>query len=251
VALRIGSWVLHPDLVFLPLAGAFFAIIAYRQLRLRGGVTSRDAWWIVVLACLGGIAGARAYGLVQPWHYGEPALSSGAWKELRFGSLGWPWGAAMAAAAAAFILRRPVLRVLDATVPGLCVCLMVARISCLFQGCCPGITVHTELLSFQPFRFAWPIYDIAALALTLLVVLMYRDKNNNPRKDGFSLLIFLVCYGVLRFLLESVKDTFVLAGPFTWGHTVSFAGIAVGATWAIRAALAPTGRSPSSTTEGA
>ena len=243
MALRIGSWVLHPDLVFMPLAGAFFAIIAYRQLRLRGGLTPRDAWWIIVLACLGGIAGARVYGLVQPWQYGEPVLSSGAWKELRFGSLGWPWGAAMAAAAAAFIRRRSVLRVLDATVPGLCVCLMVARISCLFQGCCPGITVHTGLLSFQPFRIAWPVYDIVALALTLLVVLRYRDRCDEQRRDGFSLFIFLVFYGVLRFLLESVKDTFVLAGPFTWGHAVSVAGIVAGATWAICASLAPTGRS--------
>ncbi len=241
MALRIGSWILHPDLVFLPLAGAFFAILAYRQLRLRGGVTSRDAWWIVVLACLGGIAGARVYGLVQPWHYGEPVLSSGAWKELRFGSLGWPGGVALAAAAVAFVRRRSVLRVLDATVPALCVCLIVARISCLFQGCCPGITVHADHLPFQPFRFPWPIYDILALALTLLAVLRYRDKQGEPRRDGFSFLVFLVFYGVLRFLLESVKDTFVLTGPFTWGHAVSLAGIAlgiVGVLWIRRGILA-------------
>ena len=223
LALRIGAWVFNPDAVFMPLAAAFLAVLFARDLREAETRAGRGVLMPVLAVWAGGVLGARLYGLVQPMYTGDPVLAHGAWAELRFGSLGWMWGVLIAAPFYGWVSRRGGLLFADAVVPGLCASLAVARLACIFQGCCRGWTFPA--LPVQPLRDTWPLMDIAALAGVLFLV-RWRQRHALP--PGSALTSFLVVYGLARFLLEFGKDTYHLAGPFTWGHLLAGAATLTG-----------------------
>lgn len=220
LALRIGAWVFNPDAVFMPLAAVFLAVLFARELREKEDGAGRGVLMPVLAVWAGGVLGARLYGLVQPVYTGDPVLAHGAWAELRFGSLGWMWGVLVTAVFYGWVTRRGAVFFGDAAVPGLSASLAVARLACIFQGCCRGWAFAS--LPVQPLRDTWPLMDIAALVGVLLLV---RARQRHGPPPGTALTLFLSVYGSARFLLEFGKDTYHMAGPFTWGHLL--AGVAV------------------------
>lgn len=240
MSLRIGSLVLYPDAVFLPFALAFLAVVSYRRLYPRLVSHRAKAVGHIVVAVLGGIAGGWLFGrlgLVQESARVAPQQAAA----LQFESVGGYWGVLAAVAACAAVIRRPVLGYADAFVPGLTVGGAVARVGCLFAGCCRGIDVGHGW--FQPFR-PWPLYDMAALLLTGAAVVFSRPKESWSGNDlytetqrtrrragngyvrfgdmpGLPFCVFLVGYGMLRFVIEFVRQAPAVAAGLTTGQLLA------------------------------
>jgi len=223
--LRIGSWILHPDAMLLPVAGLFFLVIAYRALCPALMNSGRDALVLVTIISFAGVVGARLYGLILPVYTGDPVIADGSWYRLRFGSMGGVWGILLATLLAASLRgRRMLFPMLDALVPAICLSAAVARISCVYQGCCAGVDYGPLAAITDPVR-AWPILDILALLGTAKLASYVRQQSVAP---GNALICFLFCYGSLRFCLEFLRDTYTAVGLVTWGQFMSLALVMAG-----------------------
>jgi len=219
IHLRIGSWILHADAVMLPVAGIFFAVLAYRALWPTLTKSPGHARLAVVMMCLGGIMGARLYGLFQPYYAGEPILADGAWRELRFGSLGGIWGIFLASAMTT--RRVGALAVWDSLVPAIAVSAAIARVACVFQGCCTGVPAGLLAAIANPI-YAWPFLDIAALLIGFCTAYVASGKWRSP---GVRAVVFIGAYSLLRFAAEMHRDTYTATANLTWGQIFALAQI--------------------------
>lgn len=215
MSLRIGDTLLYPSFLLLPVALAFFLLISYRRLHPVVMPGRGDVLITLVLAAIAGFVGAWFHGLLGG--EGSPLLTGAApWQSL--GSLGGYWGALLGAMAGASFRRASPVAAADAIVSGILVGGAVARIACLFAGCCPGAdaplpVVHTLL-------HPWPLYDIAALLLT--AAWSSRSERRRPEtRDGTALVQFLLLYGAMRFVLEFFRDASTPLGPFTVGQAMA------------------------------
>lgn len=209
------------------MALAFFWLLSTQRLHAGPVRSPRKARAILLAAILGGVAAALVNGRLA----GSGGASTlHAWLSLEFGSLGGSWGALAGAMLAAFVLRCPALAVADAMAPAILAGGAVARLGCLFTGCCTGVTVAPEILgAFQPLHL-WPLYDMAALLVTFFLVLRVEQRPN--ARPGTTLVVFLVAYGMLRFAIEFGRLAPHPLGPFTSGQAMAALQAAAGLTLA-------------------
>ena len=236
MSVRVESIVLYPDAFFLPFAVLFFLLLSYRGIRPK---LPGSCWrtWGVLSACLaGGALGGMAYGWIGPSsHTGLPE-NARAWSSLRFGSFGGHWGVLIGAALCGALIRDGGLWMADAVVPGLIAGAAISRLSCLFAGCCQGITLGEGW--FQPFK-PWPAYDIAALLATGAAIRLARRGTALFGQPGTTLALYLGGYGILRFLIEFVRDAPAWLVGLSCGQAMAAAQCCVGGAmllWALRPA---------------
>jgi prolipoprotein diacylglyceryltransferase len=150
----------------------------------------------MLAACLLiGLLGGIVQGKLHAWAAGSVLGSS-------FGSLGVLVGilvgaACLAALGAVLEPARWLSAILFATFTGL----GIARIGCLFNGCCKGATLHNAAWHLLEFLSAyWPALDIGALAVAT-GILYWGKRQDFYYAPGVA----LVGYGVSRFLLEFLR----------------------------------------------
>ncbi|NIA15796.1 MAG: hypothetical protein GWP08_17155 [Nitrospiraceae bacterium] len=233
MSFRIGSLILTPNSLLLPMALAFFVVLSFQGLFPRVADTRGRAYGAVLAACIGGFAGAWLYGwLASP----DVADTLHAWLDLRFGSFGGYWGALAGAAGFAAITRQPVLRYADVFAPAILVGGAVARLGCVFTGCCRGVPVAPDWLFGVAVLRPWPVYDLAALLLTFYLV-QVRRRASGPA--GMTTGLALLVYGLLRFPLEFARDLEPALGRLTWGQWMALVQVVGGGmllAWLRRAA---------------
>ena len=113
-------------------------------------------------------------------------------------------------------MQHAPLRVADALVPGLLVGGIVARIGCVFTGCCRGITM--SLFGADWFRplTVFALYDIAAMALVLFAI-----RSAYVSRPGARCVLYLIGYGALRFIIEFDRPFERFFGVLTYGHVMA------------------------------
>ena len=202
---RIGSLILYPQMVMIPLGAAFFLVIAYK----RHSVSARSRRGLIA-AVISSAVMAAAGALILADESDPHAIFGG---QLSFAGY---WGALIGACVWALISRNPVAAAGNAVAPAVMLGGAVARIGCLFAGCCRGAS---GILLYH----VWPLYDIAAL----LVALMLGVREERRRSSG-SLLSFLIVYGFLRFFLEFIREARVTELGLTTGQLFAGAQVGVG-----------------------
>lgn len=210
--------------------GFLAAYCAMRRFAVRlSGLSPDDASGLLVAAMAGGALGARAAYVAEHWSAefaGGPLL-----EVLRFdrgglmfyGGLG---GAIVVIAILALVWRRPVTALLDLAALALPLGHAFGRVGCFLNGCCFGRTSSCFLSVTYPAGSApWmehvgaglvarsaarslPVIPVqlfeAALDLALFAALA-RLASRGPRRGAVSG-AYLVCYAVIRFLTEALRD---------------------------------------------
>lgn len=123
---RLGAW---PALVT---SGAIAALAVQWFLSSRSGLPSGAVLLISSIACLIGLAGAKAYFLGTHRSEHPPVLAGGMCIQ------GFVIAAIAVVAAGVAIAGIPLGAVLDATAPGLLFGMAIGRLGCFFGGCCAG-----------------------------------------------------------------------------------------------------------------
>lgn len=203
---------------------AFFLVLSFQGLYPRVAATRRHAYGAVLSACIGSFVCAWLYGwLATP----NTADSLHAWLDLRFGSFGGYWGALAGGTLFALVTHQSALRHADVLAPAILTGGAVARVGCLFTGCCRGVPIAPDwLFGVTVFR-PWAAYDLAALLLTLYVVRVYHRRAPGPR--GTTTALTLVFYGLLRFPLEFARDLEQVLAGLTYGQWMALAQVVAGA----------------------
>jgi phosphatidylglycerol---prolipoprotein diacylglyceryl transferase len=188
------------------LIGIIFTLLAY----VAGGIcfwkvlrhrefAPRDLSWILFAALVGGIFGAKVTALALGLLHGASPAALLAHPDGRsiIGGILFGW------LAVEFAKKR--LNITRSTGDGfafaLCIGEAFGRIGCFFNGCCYGEVCSLPWAVFQhnALRHPTQIYAVF-IALAVLAILFFaKDK---VRYEGDLFRIYLLCYGLSRFVLE-------------------------------------------------
>ncbi len=120
------------------------------------------------------------------------------------------------------LLKMRPLESLDCAAPGMAIMIGFLRVGCFFNGCCGGRTVRTVNGSFTyPTQMIESIGDF----LILFLLLLWEGKDNH---EGKLYPGFLILYGVLRFVVEFMRDTPKGIWGFANGNWYSLVSILIG-----------------------
>ena len=119
--------------------------------------------------------------------------------------------------------KRNVSLVMDAS----CICcavgLVFVRLNCIKQGCCDGICIYPGS------EIHWPLREIE-LAYCFGFLIYFIIQISKRRSKGLVTPKMYITYGVLRFIMEWVRDEYTGSfGVFHLAHIWSLIAIAVGA----------------------
>ena len=125
------------------------------------------------------------------------------------------------------IFRLKPTQSLDACAP--CVASIIAfmRFGCYCAGCCGGV-----LCVLGQHSFRWPTQLMEGFGdMMILAVLLYFEKKGNKR--GLLYSIFLLCYGMMRFVIEFLRDTPKNLWAFSEGQWLSLLAIVIAVIWIV------------------
>ena len=125
----------------------------------------------------------------------------------------------------AYLLKLPYNELLDLCAPAECMMLVIMKVQCLLAGCCQG------RLLFQGFRFPSQAAElINALALAgILMWIAYKGRGK-----GRIYPMYLVLYGVTRFILNFFREEFVTTDMIVpFGTIWSVVAVAAGILWLV------------------
>lgn len=186
-------------------------------------VARRDSRLVLIYtgALVGALLGAKlAYLFAEGWDdLGKPdkwtRLATG--KSILGALLGGYWAVEKVKLHIRFL--QPTGDLFAATSP---IGIMVGRIGCWLHGCCQGQVCSPTWYSVRDGEgiHRWPAIplEIGFNLVMLFLFLLFRQRQL-ARYQHFH--IYLVSYGVFRFLHETVRETPRIAGPFSGYQVIS------------------------------
>ena len=126
--------------------------------------------------------------------------------------------------AGAKIFKRDTRQVFDLMTVPLVFTLACARVNCLISGCCTGLVIpfiHSRTVRW-PTREAELVFYV--IFLTVIIMKIVKEKNKG---DMYPL--YMMCYGIFRFIIEWFRTTEHTLGPFHISHFWSLLALIIGA----------------------
>lgn len=128
----------------------------------------------------------------------------------------------------ALLLKMKISEMLDLCAPSECVMLALLKANCYIDGCCGGKVIYQNEFENVCIIFPSQIVEcVTALLLMVLLLFMIRRGNNK----GTVYAQYMIIYGVLRFILNLMRET----SPFIWilpaGNFWSLISLAIGLVW--------------------
>ena len=99
--------------------------------------------------------------------------------------------------------------------------LLFARIACILGGCCYG----TFIPGSESIR--WPTRELEIIFYIILLIVLYR-KNRRNSLPGEIWPIYMISYGIFRFIEEWLREGEQVLGPFHYGHIWAILSVAIG-----------------------
>lgn len=173
--------------------------IAFWKFSLARGFQKRELKWILFAALTGGILGAKFSSLVLSLLHGASPAALLAHPDGRsiIGGILFGWLGVETA--------KKKLKITRSTGDGFAFALTlgeaVGRVGCFFSGCCFGekATVPWAVFQHDALRHPTQIYS-AVLALLVFFLLLF--LKNKVKYEGDLFRVYLLCYGVGRFVME-------------------------------------------------
>ena len=116
--------------------------------------------------------------------------------------------------------------------------LAIYRIGCFCNGCCDGIPAdwgfamaHSPEVLRVPTQLLELVCDLGIFAMLLVA----ERKNWFNGTKGILYPMFLVSYGVIRFVIESFRVRHILLWGMSQAHFLSLISIAIGIVWIVLA----------------
>ena len=196
----------HRLLLLLSLAGVFTIIWL---LKLRKHLKAK-AWVVLLISVLHVVYGVfcvRIFAAIE----GHPEAMS-LYGAVFFMPIGYFIGAK--------IFKRPLSDVFDIFSICMIATLLLARINCLFAGCCKGRLISEGSALCWPTREIEIVYYIAFMAYFI-------PKVVKGKTHGEVYPLYLLSYGSLRFILEFFRES-SYGKTIDWSHLWSLISIAAG-----------------------
>ncbi len=106
---------------------------------------------------------------------------------------------------AAKISKKKLAVISDVFSISVMISLFFFRFSCLYNGCCAGTKIP-----FLP-QFHWPIRELEMI-LYIILIIIYVPKIKREETYGQVYPVFMIVYGIFRFIVEWVREEYVSVG---------------------------------------
>lgn len=151
---------------------------------------------------------ARFEGLIGPGETGNLSLYGGVFLMPVFYFIG------------AKLFRRDLRMVFDVFSFPLIFTLFCSRFNCLIQGCCIGTVIPGTVVR-------WPTREAEMVFYIILLIILDR-KVAKKRFDGLCYPIYMLSYGVFRFIVEWFRESTHLFGVIHISHIWSLLSAVIG-----------------------
>ena len=122
-------------------------------------------------------------------------------------------------------------QVFDFGGPSMLMQLAIYRVGCLLNGCCYGIEASWGMaMAHSPEVLRVPVQLIEIILDVAIFVAMLAYEKKGKYK-GILYPIFMVAYGVIRFVLECFRVRTILFAGMSIDHILSLVSIAIGIIW--------------------
>src|SRR5690242_11563977 len=241
---RIGNFFL-PTYGLLVATAFVVALWTSGRLAARAKLDRETVLNLGIYCALAGIAGAKALMIAL-----DPAIREN-WREIfslaTLQAAGIFYGGLLAALATAFLYmwrkRLPALKTADVFAPGVALGHAIGRLGCFSAGCCWGLPTHlpwavtfTNPRAYQlvGVPLGLPLHPTqlyeSLAELVIFAALYWRFVR--PHRDGSIVSLYLVLYGIVRFLVEFVRyhdpQSNPLTGPFSTEQWISVVLMVIG-----------------------
>lgn len=122
---------------------------------------------------------------------------------------------------AAKISKRKVADVFDIFVICMIFTLLCARLNCILAGCCKGLLLPGS----EDLR--WPTRELEILFYIVILFWLGR-KVRDERYSGKIYLMYMISYGVFRFIIEWFRETEIHVGALHISHIWAVVSIVAG-----------------------
>ena len=221
VLFQIGPITIRTYGVCVALAFFIGFFLIYRE-SLRKNIHPKKILDMELCILLSGIIGARVlHVLVNPGYYSANIMKIFFIWEGGLAFYGGLITAILASLVFMIVNRMDIFKTADLFAPYLALGHAIGRIGCFFNGCCYGMpSKHNVLSVIYPGLDNVPRYPIqlyaAGLLLLLFIFLKFLQEKN--KFDGLIFILYIVLYGVIRFLLDFFRGDDLL---YVFGFTVS------------------------------
>lgn len=212
----INGVYVNPYFIILPLGLILCCIIGLRR-RLIYGVGTGKSFALTFVLMICGVIGAKLLYMLET--AGQPFTISGV-----------SFYGCVFFVPLAFILVAPVAKMkyrncMDFMGTYIPLVLAMIRVGCYFTGCCGGKLVTILGHSFTP-----PVQLIEMAAdLLIFIYLLIREGRGSAIK-GSQYPVFMISYGILRFILEFFRANVTYYGPLTQAQYFSILSVIAGET---------------------
>ena len=120
------------------------------------------------------------------------------------------------------LTKRRVSDVFDIFTVNTVVTLLCARINCILANCCIGAVIPGTS------GLRWPTRE-AEIVFYIVLYIVLRSKVKNARYRGKIYPIYMMSYGVFRFIIEWLRESHIVFGVVHISHIWSLVAITAGA----------------------
>ena len=124
-------------------------------------------------------------------------------------------------AAVSRVMKRPMALVFDYFTVCMVFTVMCARINCIINGCCKGAYIHGADGPRWPTRELEIVFYI--ILLSFLIKIIKEGKNK-----GQVYLIYVIAYGIFRFVEEFFRESTAALGVFHKAHLWALIALGLG-----------------------
>lgn len=234
--------------------GFLFAWLAAVRLCKRTGQNADNLSVLLTWLMLSAVFGARTAYVLEHW---TTEFASNPWSILRVDQGGLMFYGGFIAAAIVLMVytrvyRQHLFQVTDLVLAVLPLGHAFGRVGCFLHGCCYGKITQSGLgVCFPKESPAWweqvsavpplisqtalkslpviPTQLIEATANAILFAVLFTLYPSRHARRGFITGCYLICYAVLRFVIEYLRgDPRMAIGPFSIGQSISLGLLALG-----------------------
>lgn len=209
----LGSWAAENHLLLLLAAGTVFTVVWLLLMRERLRMKPCAAVILALLHTLIGVAAVKIFAFMETGFDAESLGNMSLFGGVFMMPLTYMLGSK--------IFKRPLGEVCDVFTPCMVFTVMCARVNCIISGCCIGLPIPGTNGLRYPTREA-------ELLFYLILLICLIPKIRKGKTNGSAYPIYMICYGVFRFIVEFFRYSSSTDTLFHLSHVWALISLLIG-----------------------
>lgn len=203
------SWIVGNELYLLLGIGTLFNVLWLWEFKSKLNMSMAAVVFISIFHTVAGVLSVKVFAFLESGASGGMSLYGGIFFMPVLYYLG------------AKVSKRNVVEVFDVFTLCMIFTVMCARVNCWISGCCGGILIPGTEEMF------WPTRQLEIIFYIILLIKLGSKIGKKPC-DGTAYPIYMISYGLFRFVIEWLREPGIQIGIFHTAHIWSIFACVIG-----------------------